>query len=94
MAAGEVFFGVDRELFENTAFIGQVKDSSINEGAVRESINNILFSGSEKIRAILEKNQEEIASATLADAVNYQEENGKAWNLNGESVSLSVKRLS
>ena len=49
MAAGEVFFGVDRELFENTAFIGQVKDSSINEGAVRESINNILFSGSEKI---------------------------------------------
>ncbi len=52
------------------------------------------FGGSEKIRAILEKNQEEIASATLADAVNYQEENGKAWNLNGESVSLSVKRLS
>ena len=49
MAAGEVFFGVDRELFENTAFIGQVKESSINEDSVKESINNILFSGSEKI---------------------------------------------
>lgn len=49
MAAGEVFFGVDRELFENTAFIGQVRDSSINEDSVKESINNILFSGSEKI---------------------------------------------
>lgn len=47
--AGEVFFGVDRELFENTAFIGQIGDSSINEGSVKQSIENILFSGSEKI---------------------------------------------
>ncbi len=48
-AAGEVFFGVDRELFENTAFVGQIGDSAINEGSVKESIENILFSGSEKI---------------------------------------------
>ena len=49
MPAGEVFFGVTRELFENTAFIGQIGDSAINEGSVKESIENILFSGSEKI---------------------------------------------
>lgn len=49
MPAGEVFFGVDRELFENTAFVGQIGDSSINEGSVKQSIENILFSGSEKI---------------------------------------------
>ena len=47
--AGEVFFGVDRSLFENTAFVGQIGDSAINEGSVSESIENILFSGSEKI---------------------------------------------
>lgn len=47
--AGEVFFGVDRELFENTAFVGQIGDSKINEGSVKESIENILFSGSERI---------------------------------------------
>ncbi len=47
--AGEVFFGVDRDLFENTAFVGQIGDSSINEGSVKESIENILFSGSERI---------------------------------------------
>lgn len=47
--AGEVFFGVDRELFENTAFVGQIGDSRINEGSVKESIENILFSGAEKI---------------------------------------------
>ena len=49
MPAGEVFFGVTRDLFENTAFLGQIGDSAINEGSVQESIENILFSGSEKI---------------------------------------------
>ena len=47
--AGEVFFGVERDLFENTAFVGQIGDSSINEGSVKESIENILFSGSERV---------------------------------------------
>ena len=47
--AGEVFFGVTRELFENTAFVGQIGDAGINEGSVRESIENILFSASERI---------------------------------------------
>ncbi len=47
--AGDVFFGVDRDLFDNTAFIGQIGDTSINEGSVKESIENILFSGSERI---------------------------------------------
>ena len=49
LSAGEVFFGVDAELFDNTAFIGQIGDSSINEGSVKQSIENIIFSGSERI---------------------------------------------
>lgn len=49
MCAGDVFFKVDRELFENTAFIGALGDSSFNEGAVKESIENIIFSGNERI---------------------------------------------
>ena len=36
LSAGDVFFGVDRELFDNTAFIGQVGDTGINEITVRE----------------------------------------------------------
>ncbi len=47
--AGEVFFGVDKELFENTAFVGQIGGTAINRGSVKESIENILFSGSERI---------------------------------------------
>ena len=49
LPAGEVFFGVDAELFDNTAFIGQIGDSSIDEDSVKQSIENIIFSGSEKI---------------------------------------------
>lgn len=49
LSAGEVFFGVDSELFDNTAFIGQIADSSIDELSVKQSIENIIFSGSEKI---------------------------------------------
>ncbi len=49
LSAGEVFFGVDRDLFENTAFIGQIGDPMINGGSVAQSIENILFSGSETI---------------------------------------------
>ncbi len=49
LPAGEVFFGADKELFENTAFIGQVGDASISESSVKQAIENILFSGSERI---------------------------------------------
>ena len=49
LPAGEVFFGVDAELFDNTAFVGQIGDSSINEDSVKQSIENIIFSGSEKV---------------------------------------------
>ena len=47
--AGEVFFGAQSDLFRNTAYLGAVGDPRIDEDAVKESIENILFSGSEKI---------------------------------------------
>ena len=49
LPAGEVFFGVTRELFENTAFVGKIGDAGINADSVNESIENILFSGSEQL---------------------------------------------
>ena len=50
LSAGDVFFKVDRHLFDNTAFIGQIGDAGINERSVQESIENILFSGNEQTR--------------------------------------------
>lgn len=49
LPAGEVFFGVRQDLFENTAFVGQIGDPRINEGSVKDSIENILFSGAETV---------------------------------------------
>ena len=63
LAAGDVFFGVDRTLFDNTAFIGQIGDAGISEVSVKESIENILFSGSERIN-----NQR--AAAKIAEKMN------------------------
>lgn len=57
MPAGEVFFGVDKELFENTAFLGQVGDASIAAGSVKDAIENILFSASERINTQRAANQ-------------------------------------
>ena len=48
-SAGDVFFKIDSSLFDNTAFIGQLGDSSFNEQSVTESIENIIFSGNERI---------------------------------------------
>ncbi|GEM_PF-1044677 len=46
--AGEVFFGVDKTLFENTAFIGALSEARVSEDSVTTAIENILFSGSEQ----------------------------------------------
>ena len=66
--AGEVFFNVDRELFENTAFLGQVGDSSISEETVKQSIENILFSGNEQINTRRAANQISEKMETLIHA--------------------------
>ncbi len=70
--AGEIFFGADRTLFENTAFIGRLGETDIDEDAVKESIENILFSANEhlNIRRALTKLQEK------ADALLHENNTG------------------
>ncbi len=80
--AGEVFFGADRALFENTAYLGSA-DSHIQASTVKEATENILFSGSEKIstrralerlddkmNALLRKNG---AGGTISDLTRQKE---------------------
>lgn len=55
--AGEVFFGVDRRLFETTAFIGQLGETAISRNTVEESIENILFSASERDNTVRATNR-------------------------------------
>ena len=63
--AGEAIMGADRSLYINTAFIGEIGDSSISEGAVQNSIENILFSGNEKINNQRAASKVSVLSETL-----------------------------
>ncbi len=47
--AGDVFLSVTKDLFENTAFIGQIGNTGIDEEEVKQSIENILFSAAERL---------------------------------------------
>ena len=51
--------------------------------------------GNEKIKAIIERNTEEIKSEVLAEELIFDHVQGytKEWNLNGEDVTLGVVRL-
>jgi len=80
LPAGEVFFGVDRELFENTAFVGQIGDSAINEGSVKNSIENILFSASERVN-----NQK--AAAKISEKMEQLHRKGGTGGAIGELVT-------
>ncbi len=48
---GEYFFGVSEKVFLETAFFGQLSDTSFSSGDMSTAMGNILFSGSEQIDA-------------------------------------------
>ncbi len=46
---GEAFLEVPETVFMNTAFVSQISDSRINEGEMTQAMENLLFSGDEKV---------------------------------------------
>ena len=52
-------------------------------------------SGNDVVASVMKKNEAEICADTLCDAVLYDTvtDNEKSWNINGEKVTLSVKKL-
>jgi isoleucyl-tRNA synthetase len=55
---------------------------------------HVYVSGNEKIMELIHKNMEEIKAAVLAESITQGEGNGysKAWNINGEDVTLAVEK--
>ncbi len=49
MSPGETLLGVGRELYEGTAYLGQLADAGDTSGDMRTSIENLMFSGDERI---------------------------------------------
>ena len=55
----------------------------------------VTVSGSEKVLAVVENNKAEISHDVLADDIRSGEssDDAKAWNINGEKVTIGVKKV-
>jgi isoleucyl-tRNA synthetase len=53
------------------------------------------FTGNEKLEAVIERNSEAISTKVLADALKTGEsfEGAKEWDINGEKLTISVKKI-
>ncbi len=49
VAPGEALLGVPRSLFDSTAFLAELTDSRVGGAPIAEAIENLIFSGDEKI---------------------------------------------
>lgn len=79
--AGEALFNLPEELFDRIAFVNQISDSSVDGVAISEAIENMLFSGDEKVG--VQRALDKIDSARRA--LLHKNEKG------GEIYELSVK---
>ena len=55
----------------------------------------VAFSGNDTVATIAERNSAEIADETLADEIIVETTlaNAKEWNINGETVTISVEKV-
>ena len=53
------------------------------------------FSGNDKIEEVIKKNADAISDKVLANALKYEEtfEGAKEWDINGEKLTISVKKI-
>ncbi|MBQ8551802.1 MAG: AAA family ATPase [Clostridia bacterium] len=85
---GELFLGVDAEMFAATAFVSQVGGMSAGGSKVSEGIENILFSADENVNT-----QRAIAKldAARASLLHKNEKGGRLFELDTECAELEVK---
>lgn len=57
---------------------------------------SVSMQDNDKVRDIMQRNEQEIKSDVMADSVSYEAVNGftKEWNINGEKVMLGVEKVS
>ena len=54
---------------------------------------SVTVSGNEKLYALMKKNEEEISSVVLATSISAGDtSSGKEWNVNGETVTIALKK--
>ncbi len=85
---GELFFGVDAEMFVSTAFVSQLGGTTAGGTKLSEGIENILFSGDENVNT-----QRAIAKLDAARAalLHKNEKGGRLYEIDNECALLEVK---
>ena len=49
---GEAFFSVPEQVYVNTAYFDQLSDTRLNEGEMTQAMENLLFSGDERVNSM------------------------------------------
>ena len=83
--AGEVLYNLPEELFDKIAFVNQISDSSIDGVAISEAIENMLFSGDEKVG--VQRALDKIDSARRA-LLHKNEKGGEIYELSQKTAEL------
>lgn len=85
---GEMFFGVDADMFAATAFVSQVGGTSAGVDKVSEGIENILFSADESVNTQRAMAKLDAARAAL---LHKNEKGGRLYELEAELAELEMR---
>ncbi len=85
---GEMFLGVDAEMFASTAFVSQLGGMSAGGAKVSEGIENILFSADESVNTQRALAKLDAARAAL---LHKNEKGGRLYELDDECAKLEVR---
>ena len=85
---GELFFGVDAELFAATAFVSQLGGTTVGGNKVSDGIQNLLFSADETVNTnhALEK-----LNSARVSLLHKNDKGGRIYDLNCEIAALEEK---
>lgn len=85
---GRLFFGVEEDVFSQTAYVGQADGGKVNGKPVSSAIENMLFSGDESVSALAAQKKLEDARVLLKYKVRR---GGKIAELEDKIASLDVR---
>lgn len=85
---GEVFFGMNRTLFESTVFIGQASGGKINGRETSEAVENLLFSADETVSV---KKSLRILEKARTELYHKNKKGGRIFELNNAISVLNEK---
>lgn len=97
VSAGEMFLGIPRIIYSRVASMGQLSESGFSDKTMRQSIENLLLSGDEKVNLgragkLLAKRKEALLSPSGADGELYKLKKRRDTLLARREEAVAVNR--